>query len=234
MARKLYDEAMVDDLTWKFLSEVDKQLTSEGIRFWASVGYSTASAHAGTHAGDGMFDIHGSTRTWSQCVRTAEVIRSKGGFAWARNSEHGGMIQHVHGRILNHPGLPPAGRQQAQAYLDGYNGLGASSRFRKGPDYHTRQFVNVRWFGLAVPATTYASKAALSTLNIGSRGTLVAQLQSWLNTKGYSLNNDGVFGPDTAGAVKAYKVSVGLYPDSEVNSIVWDKFIKLGFNQKPI
>ncbi|UTR12573.1 NlpC/P60 family protein [Evansella sp. LMS18] len=53
----------------------------------------------------------------------------------------------------------------------------------------------------AVPAISEAS------MNIGDRGDDVRQLQSALNSNGKSIAVDGVFGPETLGAVKAYQLS---------------------------
>ncbi|WP_244895340.1 NlpC/P60 family protein [Evansella clarkii] len=53
----------------------------------------------------------------------------------------------------------------------------------------------------AVPSLSEAS------LNIGDRGDDVRQLQSSLNENGKNIAVDGIFGPQTLGAVKAYQLA---------------------------
>ena len=44
----------------------------------------------------------------------------------------------------------------------------------------------------------------------GSQGSAVKQLQSELNRRGYSLDEDGIFGKKTRAAVRDYKPSLSL------------------------
>lgn len=76
-------------------------------------------------------------------------------------------------------------------------------------------------FGGAMPtnpttgsATTTTTGASYKTLSQGSRGTLVGDLQSNLNTLGFNCGTvDGIFGKNTANAVKAFQRKFGLVAD---------------------
>ncbi|VVB68922.1 Putative peptidoglycan binding domain protein [uncultured archaeon] len=61
------------------------------------------------------------------------------------------------------------------------------------------------------------------TLAVGSTGPLVKTLQSTLNSAGANpaLNVDGIFGPKTETAVKAFQKSHGLAQDGIVGPITW-------------
>lgn len=56
----------------------------------------------------------------------------------------------------------------------------------------------------------------MMNLQIGSRGSDVAQLQKRLNQQGYALAVDGAFGSDTAAAVRDYQAKNGLSVDGIV------------------
>jgi peptidoglycan hydrolase-like protein with peptidoglycan-binding domain len=73
------------------------------------------------------------------------------------------------------------------------------------------------------PSTT------LPTLQLGSRGTAVAQLQARLATVGFSAGpSDGVFGPVTQGAVRAFQASRGLAADGVVGPRTWGALVASG------
>ena len=62
---------------------------------------------------------------------------------------------------------------------------------------------------------------AYSSLSYGSSGDEVKKLQRTLNSKGYSLSVDGVFGKNTQSAVKDYQKKNGLNVDGIVGAKTW-------------
>ncbi len=64
----------------------------------------------------------------------------------------------------------------------------------------------------------------LPVLRIGSAGDDVKYLQGQLNKKGYNCGNvDGIFGPGTLKAVKAFQTGKNLEPDGIVGPLTWAK-----------
>ncbi|MFA6071560.1 MAG: N-acetylmuramoyl-L-alanine amidase [Janthinobacterium sp.] len=62
-------------------------------------------------------------------------------------------------------------------------------------------------------------------LVVGSRGSVVDELQSLLNKRGANLTVDGDFGPATKKAVMQFQSSYGLFADGIVGSQMWVKLI---------
>lgn len=62
-----------------------------------------------------------------------------------------------------------------------------------------------------------------STLKLGSNGSLTRYLQIMLNTMGYSLSVDGIFGPNMEAAVKDYQSKNGLDADGICGGGTWSK-----------
>ncbi|MBU3074535.1 M14 family metallopeptidase [Clostridium estertheticum] len=58
----------------------------------------------------------------------------------------------------------------------------------------------------------------MQTLKIGSKGTVVSEIQALLNKLGYVVGEvDGIYGPKTAGAVKKFQKYFGLLPTGDVD-----------------
>lgn len=72
-----------------------------------------------------------------------------------------------------------------------------------------------------------------STLRYGARGDEVKELQKRLNSAGYGLSVDGIFGDKTLGAVKKYQQSNGLAVDGIVGANTWGKLTGSGSSKKP-
>ena len=70
-------------------------------------------------------------------------------------------------------------------------------------------------------------------VSYGSRGDAVRQLQSVLNTKGYSLDVDGIFGEKTRAAVWDYQKRNNLQLDGIVGSETWGSLLAPGI-QVPV
>lgn len=64
------------------------------------------------------------------------------------------------------------------------------------------------------------------TLKLGCKGESVEILQSLLITKGYIIEMDGVFGPNTKEAVKEFQKSSGLKTDGIVGPLTWKELTK--------
>ncbi|MBD2168154.1 peptidoglycan-binding protein [Calothrix membranacea FACHB-236] len=62
------------------------------------------------------------------------------------------------------------------------------------------------------------------TLNIGSQGERVSELQAALKLLGfYTGNVDGIYSTNTATAVSRFKQAAGLNPDGIVDTVTWQK-----------
>lgn len=70
------------------------------------------------------------------------------------------------------------------------------------------------------------SQLPYPTLKMGSKGPDVKNLQTILNSKGYSLVVDGEFGPSTQAAVKNFQRTNGLTDDGIVGPKTWEKLKK--------
>jgi peptidoglycan hydrolase-like protein with peptidoglycan-binding domain len=69
-----------------------------------------------------------------------------------------------------------------------------------------------------------AASSSPPTLRQGARSPHVAQLQARLNSLGFSVGSaDGVFGPRTTAAVKAFQRARGLTADGVVGPATWSK-----------
>ena len=68
-----------------------------------------------------------------------------------------------------------------------------------------------------------------SQVSYGSRGSDVKKLQEKLNSNGYSLDVDGVFGPKTQSAVKDYQKKNNLVVDGIVGEKTWGEIDKPGY-----
>ncbi|MBY7142791.1 C40 family peptidase [Virgibacillus sp. NKC19-3] len=62
------------------------------------------------------------------------------------------------------------------------------------------------------------TEVSIGLVSTGDRGESVSEVQSTLNDKGYNLNEDGIFGPNTDGAVKDFQEDRGLLVDGIVGS----------------
>ena len=70
------------------------------------------------------------------------------------------------------------------------------------------------------------SQLPYPTIKMGSKGPDVMNLQTILNSKGYSLVVDGEFGPSTQAAVKNFQRANGLTDDGIVGPKTWEKLTK--------
>ncbi len=75
--------------------------------------------------------------------------------------------------------------------------------------------------------TTAKKKVSYPTLKRGSTGELVTQLQMLLARDGSSLAVDGIFGPGTQSAVRAFQKKHKLEVDGIVGPKTWSELLKL-------
>jgi peptidoglycan hydrolase-like protein with peptidoglycan-binding domain len=68
----------------------------------------------------------------------------------------------------------------------------------------------------------YISLTASATLRYGASGESVRTLQQQLNSYGYNLTADGIFGNNTLTAVKSFQSSKGLAADGIVGPMTWN------------
>jgi hypothetical protein len=110
--------------------------------------WSAGSKSAGTHGGGGAFDL----RTWNltQVQRESMMyeLRRRGTAAWLRGYSDGTSFDpHLHGIVMDEPGLSSEARTQVADYKKGLDGLA-----RKGKDPYPRPRV-VIGFPLTQPTS---------------------------------------------------------------------------------
>lgn len=105
-------------------------------------------------------------------------------------------------RYLDKAGLADAlNGHDWEAVGHGYNGPG----FRKN-NYHVK-------LAEAYRRQIEGPAPGDLTMNVGSRGELVTELQEALVALGYPVDTDGIFGPGTGAAVKKFQADHGLAAD---------------------
>src|SRR5690606_33023389 len=108
-------------------------------------------------------------------------------------------------RYIDKAGLAPALRRRDwAAFAHGYNGPGYRAN-----DYDGKLARAYRRYA----ATSEAPASSSTFLRRGARGEAVRTLQTALTARGYPLAVDGVFGPATERAVKAFQTRNGLGVD---------------------
>jgi peptidoglycan hydrolase-like protein with peptidoglycan-binding domain len=78
-----------------------------------------------------------------------------------------------------------------------------------------------RVFNVAGSTIMSGSTSPWPVVKSGSNGHPIKTLQYLLRARGQSVAVDGVFGPDTAAAVKAFQTSHGLTADGIVGPVTW-------------
>jgi len=116
----------------------------------------------------------------------------------------------------------------AVQYLLRANGLNLNADGIFGPqtrarveDFQTQK--NLTKDGIVGPQTW---SALIVQVQQGSSGDAVRAAQMLLKDKfGYNITVDGIFGPNTADAVKSFQTSKGLNPDGIVGPITWRNLV---------
>jgi hypothetical protein len=105
--------------------------------------------------------------------------------------------------------------KQAQAALNvGRGGFGPWSTYNNGA---YKQYLH----GYSPPSGAPAGGGVPPTVQLGSTGSYVQQVQRDLNTFGYNLATDGIFGPATQAAVINFQAQHGLAHDGVVGPLTW-------------
>lgn len=76
--------------------------------------------------------------------------------------------------------------------------------------------------GLKGPKTL----AACPLVRKGARGNITRLIQRRLNSVGFHLSTDGIFGSGTYNAVNVFQKNRGLYQDGKVGKKTWDWLLK--------
>ena len=76
--------------------------------------------------------------------------------------------------------------------------------------------------GLKGPKTL----AACPLVKKGARGNITSLIQKRLNSVGFHLSTDGIFGSGTYNAVNVFQKNRGLYQDGKVGKKTWDWLLK--------
>lgn len=82
--------------------------------------------------------------------------------------------------------------------------------------------LNAHVVGFNTGESEASAASTYSTLQIWDTGDEVTLLQQYLNKLDYTVGVDGIFGPATESAVKAYQTNKGLTADGIVGSDTWD------------
>lgn len=86
---------------------------------------SGVAASAGTHSGGGAFDLSVTGLTRTQRLALVDALRRRNVAAWLRSPEFGWTSTgpHIHGIVMDEPGLSTGAQDQVRAYWKGLNGL---------------------------------------------------------------------------------------------------------------
>ena len=167
---------------------------------------------AGTHTGAGAFDLSVRGLSRAQRLRFVNELRKRNTATWLRSREFGWYLgDHIHGIVIDEPGLSYGARRQVINYNQGLNGL---ANKRRDPHPRPKQ---TPFDGAPAPLPT-AVKVKLANLRYGKRNDDVRDLQRALG-----IVADGFYGPRTDTAVRAHQKRMGLVPDRKGRSFVGPK-----------
>lgn len=204
-----------DRMTVQALLEMERRLGYQLSIMQGSYNGTAVGASAGTHAGGGAVDLSPVDAQAKQ-----RVGREVGFAMWERPTLPDVWEHHVHGILIGNAKVSPSAAHQITQYRNGTNGLanfGADHSWRPSP---IRPFV---YRGApAVPVAVDLSNLRIDFENAihGNGGNApygrVRRVQRRLAAKGIRCAVDGVVGPQTLGAWKAWERKNG---DSTPNSL---------------
>jgi hypothetical protein len=151
--------------------------------------YHKGSLSAGTHNGGGAFDLSVRGLSHKQILDLVNELRKRNVAAWYRSPLYGWPESlggaHIHGIVMDEPGLSYAAKRQVINYRDGLNGLASK---RKDPHIRPAQHPFV------MPGT-------VPVLRRGMRNGYVKKIQHALGV----TPETGYFGELTLKAIKAFQ-----------------------------
>lgn len=170
-------------------------------------------ASAGTHNGNGAFDLSVAGLSRSQQLRLVKELRKRKVAAWLRSPEFGWPSRlggpHIHGILRDAYGLSWGAKSQVAAFRLGRNGLASKA---KDPHYRPVSYKFIRPGGVK-----------LWRLKYGRRNGHVRCLQRKLG-----IYMDGEYGPKTDKAVRDHQRLHDLLPtDRRGKSYVGPKQAKI-------
>jgi hypothetical protein len=117
-------------------------------------------------------------------------------------------------RFIDRKGLDRAlNARDWTAFARGYN----------GPLHHRHDYAGRMARAYARWRDRAAAQGAEPLLAIGARGPKVAEAQALLTAAGFSTATDGVFGPATRRAVRAFQADQGLVRDGVIGRATWGR-----------
>lgn len=135
-------------------------------------GDSAAAASGSTHDRAGAFDLRTRTLTEAQVLRLVFCLRRWNVAAWYRAPAYGWTQTgpHLHGIVIDEPGLSRGALQQVEDYERGGNGLSGSS-WRKDPFPRPegRTYLLRRTTRVVVPATGVYSEPSWRSPKVGTK-----------------------------------------------------------------
>lgn len=167
------------------------------------------SASAGTHDGGGAIDVSAT----SNPTEVVKALRDAGFAAWHRVPSEGPWAEHIHAIAIGDAELSRGAANQVALYKQGRNGLVSNrvdSFYRPSP---------IQEWPIALQGVNFVAVKAQSLLKKPKANNAVRKVQRALNSRGYGyVLEDGVFGPKTKSALKAFQTKRNLkYKDGRAN-----------------
>lgn len=128
-ARVTRDGKTLSARVWALLDDAGKA-ANVPIRVVQGSWSGGVAASAGTHQGAGAFDLSVSGMDRGEMLTLVNALRKRNVAAWLRSPEYGWTSTgpHIHGIVIDEPGLSTAARSQVVAYARGLNGLANAHR----------------------------------------------------------------------------------------------------------
>ncbi len=155
----------------------------------------------------------------ASCANTGSWFKANA--AWHGSPEIGDLIFFKYGtnsRWTNHVGLVVGIEGKNIITIEG--NTSKTSNDNGGAVMKRTRTSNIVGFGR--PKYSESDKTYLPTLKKGSRGDHVRAWQNYLMMQGYNIASDGIFGPETEKAVKAWQKEAGLNPTGIITEKEWN------------
>lgn len=207
MKRTTVDGKVLNVRTAQMLKRAEARLGENLSVIQGSYNAGGVSASAGTHDGGGVIDVSPT----SHPERVVEALRRVGFAAWHRVPSQGPWVEHIHAVAIDDPEMSSGASVQQKDYYARRNGLAG-----KAPD-DGPQLNPIPVWPVKMP-TVSAGRIQRQFKSDKPRKTLAVQrLQHVLNYRtNAGLAEDGVPGPKTKAAYKAWEKKIGTKePDTK-------------------